>query len=132
MIQRWVVIAVDAQSIRKDLVLWRKDVSEYQYYEFQAIDRPLTQEEQQLSRGFPAAWNHTRGGRCSPTALAVIFPAGQNLLADYYDAMLYLANWGSPQLMFRFPKALLDLERMQGYNVVTHESFRCDRCLHSG
>jgi hypothetical protein len=43
----------------------------------------------------------------------------EDLLAEYYDAMLYLANWGSRQLMFRFPKSLADREQMQQYNVVT-------------
>jgi hypothetical protein len=33
--------------------------------------------------------------------------------------MLYLANWGSHQLMFRFPKALVDLDQMRQYAVQT-------------
>ena len=45
----------------------------------------------------------------------------EDLLVDYYDALLYLANWGSRQLMFRFPRALVDVEEMQQYNVVTQE-----------
>ena len=45
----------------------------------------------------------------------------EDVLVDYYDAMLYMANWGSPQLMFRFPKALVDVETMQRYNVMTFE-----------
>jgi hypothetical protein len=45
----------------------------------------------------------------------------KDLVADYYDAMLYLANWGSRQMMFRFPKPLVDVKKMQRYEVVTHE-----------
>ena len=95
-------------------------MSEYQYYEFQAIDRPLTEEEQQAvarlsSRVDPhprrAAFTYSFGGGLRRRA--------EDLLAEYYDAMLYLANWGSRQLMFRFPKSLVDLEQMQQYNVVT-------------
>jgi hypothetical protein len=33
--------------------------------------------------------------------------------------MLYLANWGSRQLMFRFPRTLVDPVRMRQYNVET-------------
>lgn len=42
-----------------------------------------------------------------------------DLLVDYYDAMLYLANWGSRQLMFRFPKALVNVAEWQQYKVAT-------------
>ena len=95
-------------------------MSEYQYYEFQAIDRPLTEEEQQAvaqlsSRVDPhprrAVFTYSFGGGLRRRA--------EDLLAEYYDAMLYLANWGSRQFMFRFPKALVDLGQMQQYNVVT-------------
>jgi hypothetical protein len=97
-------------------------MSEYQYYEFQAIDRPLTEEEQRAvaelsSRVEPhlrrAVFTYSFGGglRRRPKELVV----------DYYDAMLHLANWGSRQLMFRFPKALVDVAEMQQYEVVTHE-----------
>jgi hypothetical protein len=95
-------------------------MSEYQYYEFQAIDRPLTEEEQRAvsqlsSRVDPhprrAVFTYSFGGGLRRRA--------EDLLAEYYDAMLYLANWGSRQLMFRFPKSLVDLEQMQQYNVVT-------------
>ena len=95
-------------------------MSEYQYYEFQAIDRPLTEEEQRSvaqlsSRVDPhprrAVFTYSFGGGLRRRAA--------DLLVDYYDAMLYLANWGSRQLMFRFPKPLVDLEQMQRYSVVT-------------
>jgi hypothetical protein len=93
-------------------------MSEYQYYEFQAIDRPLTAEEQQAvaqlsSRVEPhprrAVFTYSFGGGLSRRA--------EGLLAAYYDAMLYLANWGSRQLMFRFPKSLVDLQHMQQYTI---------------
>jgi len=41
----------------------------------------------------------------------------KELLVQYFDAMFYMANWGTLQLMFRFPKALIDVERMQKYCV---------------
>jgi hypothetical protein len=91
-------------------------MTEYQYYEFQAIDRPLTSEEQQAvarlsSRVEPhprrAVFTYSFGGGLSLRA--------EDLLARYYDAMLYLASWGSRQLMFRFPRELIDLDQMQQY-----------------
>ena len=31
-------------------------------------------------------------------------------LEKYFDVMFYIANWGTWQLMFRFPKQLVNLE----------------------
>ncbi len=98
-------------------------MSEYQYYEFQALDRPLTREEQadisQLSSRVAL----------SPTQAIFTYQFGdfrgdpKKVLAQYFDAMLYLANWGTKQLMFRFPKALIDLKQMQPYCVEDIISF---------
>jgi hypothetical protein len=90
-------------------------MSEYQYYEFQAIDRPLTPEEQQAvsrlsSRVDPHPW------RAVFTYSYSDFPGNpEKILAQYYDAMLYLANWGSHRLMFRFPESAIDLKRARAY-----------------
>ena len=90
-------------------------MSEYQYYEFQAIDRPLTEEEQQaVARLSSRVKPHPR------QAMFVYhwssFPGDPaKILAQYYDAMLYMANWGSRQVMFRFPKKVLDLDGVRAY-----------------
>jgi len=90
-------------------------MSEYQYYEFQAIDRPLTSEEQQaVARLSSRVHPHPR------QAVFVYhwsgFPADSaEILAQYYDAMLYEANWGSRQLMFRFIPTALDMEAAMAY-----------------
>ena len=90
-------------------------MSEYQYYEFQAIDRQLTEEEQEAVARLSS--------RVEPHPRQAVFiyhwsdfpgdPA--KILAQYYDAMLYLANWGSRQLTFRFPTSALDLEGVRAY-----------------
>jgi hypothetical protein len=92
-----------------------RQVSEYQYYEFQAIDRPLTSEEQEaVARLSSRVDPHPR--RAVFTYSWSDFPGNpRDVLARYYDAMLYMANWGSIQLMFRFPRTVLDLEGVQVY-----------------
>lgn len=85
-------------------------VSEYQYYEFLAIDRPLTAEQrsqlrEQSTRAEITAtrftneyqWGDFKG---DPTAL----------MRQYFDAHLYFANWGTRRLMFRVPRGALDAE----------------------
>jgi len=90
-------------------------LSAYQYYEFQAIDRPLTQDEQNAvarlsSRVDPHPW------RAIFTYHWSNFPGdSKQVLAQYYDGMLYMTNWGTRRLLFRFPKAVIDLEAAQAY-----------------
>ncbi len=90
-------------------------MSEYQYYEWQTIDRALTAAEQtavnKLSSHIEVtstrAWveYHWSGFKHDP----------KQVLAQYFDAFLYYANWGCQRLAFRFPKELLDEEALQPY-----------------
>jgi hypothetical protein len=90
-------------------------MSEYQYYEWQTIDRALTAAEQaavnKLSSHIDVtstrAWieYHWSGFKHDP----------KQVLARYFDAFLYYANWGSQRLAFRFPKELLDENSLQPY-----------------
>jgi hypothetical protein len=90
-------------------------MSEYQFYEFQAIDRLLTQEEMAVIRSISS--------RAVLTASAAIFtynykdfPADEEMiLAQYYDAMLSLTSWGQRRLMFRFPEQAVDFEALGKY-----------------
>jgi hypothetical protein len=85
-----------------------RPMSEYQYYEFVAIDRPLTAKEQNELRAVS-----TRG-RISASSFVNDYQWG-DLKADprdwmrrYFDAHLYLANWGTRRIALRLPKSLLD------------------------
>jgi hypothetical protein len=92
-------------------------MSEYQYYEFQTIDRPLTKSEQQ------AVSLLSSRVQISSTRAIFTYSYGdfrgdqKDLLVQYFDAMFYRANWGTLQLMFRFTKAMIDVERMLKYCV---------------
>ncbi|MER7273471.1 hypothetical protein ABT369_03340 [Dactylosporangium sp. NPDC000244] len=83
-------------------------MSEYQYYEFVAIDRPLTEAEQGELRAVS-----TRG-RISASSFVNEYEWG-DLKADprkwmerYFDAHLYLANWGTRRVALRLPVQVLD------------------------
>jgi hypothetical protein len=92
-------------------------MSEYQYYEFQSVDRRLTQSEQE------ALSQVSSRAQISSTKAIFVYSYGdlpgneKQLLIKYFDAMFYIANWGSLQLMFRFPKGLVDVELMRKYCV---------------
>ena len=90
-------------------------MSEYQYYEWQAIDRPLTAAER------AAVDKLSSHIEVSATHATVEYNYGdfkhdpEQVLARYFDAFLYFANWGNPRLAFRLPKNLVDAERLQPY-----------------
>ncbi|MCC3575176.1 MAG: hypothetical protein JGK30_28145 [Microcoleus sp. PH2017_40_RAT_O_B] len=92
-------------------------MSEYQYYEFQSVDRRLTQSEQE------AISKLSSRAQISSSRAIFVYSYGdlpgneKQLLVKYFDAMFYIANWGSLQLMFRFPKGLIDIEMMRQYCV---------------
>ena len=83
-------------------------MSEYQYYEFQAIDRRLTDEEMRGLRSFSSR------ARITPTSFINDYAWGsfkgdENAwMEEYFDAFLYLANWGTHELKLRLPSRLLD------------------------
>jgi len=82
-------------------------MSEYQYYEFQAIDRPLTSQQMQELRSFSSR------AQITPTMLVNEYSYGSfkgdadAWMQDYFDAHLYLANWGTHVLMLALPARLL-------------------------
>ncbi len=90
-------------------------MSEYQYYEFQAIDRPLTGKEMAELRSYS-----TRA-RISATSFVNDYSWGgfkgdeKVWMEKYFDAFLYFANWGSHVLKLRLPSSLLDLETARLY-----------------
>ena len=90
-------------------------MSEYQYYEFQAIDRPLDEREMAELRAVS-----TRAV-ITPTRFVNHYSWG-DLKADpsdwmrrYFDAFLYVANWGTRELMLRFPRRVLDPDTIGAY-----------------
>jgi hypothetical protein len=92
-----------------------KRVSTYQYYEFLALDRPLTAAEQAKVRE-----TSTRA-RISATGFVNEYHYGdysgdtRRILSRYYDAHLYYANWGSRQVMLKLPSKLVDMKVCEQY-----------------
>jgi hypothetical protein len=98
-------------------------VSEYQYYEFRALDRRLTSEQQQRLRSLSSR------AEISATRFTNEYSYGDfrgdpgRLLEEYFDAYLYAANWGTRELAFRLPRALLDAQTAQRYCAEEHRAW---------
>jgi hypothetical protein len=100
-------------------------MSEYQYYEFKAVDKPLTEKDMQALRSLS-----TRA-RITPTSFVNEYNWGDfkgnplKLVKRYFDAFLYVANWGTHWLMLKLPRHLVDVDLVNKYcpgeSAVIHE-----------
>jgi hypothetical protein len=85
-------------------------MSEYQYYEFLAVDRPLTAAEQAEVREFSTRARITATSFTNEYHWGDFKGSPGQMMQRFYDAHLYLANWGTHRIMLRLPRALLDPE----------------------
>ncbi len=90
-------------------------MSEYQYYEFLAIDRPLDVRTQQELRAVSSSARITATQFVNTYEWGALRADPRALMASHFDAFLYLTNWGTRQLMFRLPSSALDLDVVSRY-----------------
>lgn len=83
-------------------------MTEYQHYEFLAVDRPLSDDEQAEVRELSSR------AVISDTAFAATYEQDDFrgdpdvLVESYYDAHLHVTSWGTHRLMIRVPRGDLD------------------------
>jgi len=88
-------------------------VSEYQYYDLKAIDHALTKTEMAALRAISTRavitttsfTNHYEWGDLKADPL--------KLLEKYFDAFVYVANWGTREIHLRLPQELVDFEHLK-------------------
>ena len=83
-------------------------MSEYQYYEFLAIDRPLDKAAQAHLRALSSRAHITATGFTNTYQWGDFKGNADKLMEDLFDLHLYLANWGTRRLMIRLPERLID------------------------
>ena len=92
-------------------------MSEYQYFEWQTVNRLLTQAEQDAVRHL-SSHIEVSGSRAIVTYSWGDFKHDpRQVLVRFFDAHLYMANWGSRRLMYRFPARSLSRETIEPYCV---------------
>ena len=88
-------------------------MSEYQYYDFKAIDHALTKTEMAALRAISTRavitttsfTNHYEWGDLKADPL--------KLLERYFAAFLYVANWGTREFHLRLPQELVDFKQLK-------------------
>jgi len=90
-------------------------MSAYQYYEFQAIDKPLSEKDREELRAISSR------AQITSTSLVNEYNYGNfkgdplKLVEKYFDAFLYVTNWGTHQFMLKIPRKLIDLDLASQY-----------------
>ena len=90
-------------------------MSEYQYYEFLAVDRPLTRAQMSELRAHSTRARITATGFVNEYQWGVFKGDEDAWMECYFDAFLYVANWGTNILKLRVPTASLDAKTARAY-----------------
>jgi hypothetical protein len=100
-------------------------MSEYQYYEFTAIDKPLNEKDMRALR------NLSSRAQITPSSFVNEYNWGDlkgdplKLVEKYFEAFLYVANWGTHWLMLKVPRQLVDVNLVKRYcpgeSAIIHE-----------
>ena len=90
-------------------------MSEYQYYEFLALDRPLTEKQRAELRSISTRADITATRFVNEYQWGDLKGDPLKMMERYFDAFLYLANWGTRRVMFRLPRGMLDAETAGQY-----------------
>jgi len=90
-------------------------MSEYQHYQFLAVDRQLSDEQIAAVRELTTRAEITRTTFVNTYQWGDFKGSPERLMEDCYDAFLYFANWGTREVMLRWPAKDLPWEVAQRY-----------------
>ena len=99
-------------------------MSEYQYYEFLAIDRPLTSEEMSALRALSTRAHITPVSFINHYHWGDFEGDPDKLMQVYFDAHVYVANWMTAIFMVRLPIDALAQETTEAMAVRHILSFK--------
>ena len=97
-------------------------MSEYQYYDFRAIDHPLTRNEMAALRSISTRAAITTTSFTNHYEWGDLKANPSKLLEKYFDAFVYVANWGTHEFYIRLPQGSVDYKLLNA--MVPGESLR--------
>ena len=102
-------------------------MSEYQYYEFIAIDKPLNTQQMAELRSVSTRAKITATSFVNEYQWGNFKGNPKNWIASYFDAFVYTANWGSCQFMLRVPLDCFSPETIQTFQIEMLDSFEIEQ-----
>lgn len=95
-------------------------MSEYQYYEFLAIDRPLTGKEIDHLRGISTRAQITPVSFINEYSWGGLKADPRDFMRRFFDVHVFLANWGDATFMVRLPKDAIEQEILKVFCTSPH------------
>ena len=92
-------------------------MSEYQYYEFQAVDRPLDAAGRDALRAISTRARITATSFVNSYVWGDLKADPMRLLERYFDLFFYLANWGERRFAMRLPRRLVDVAALERFGI---------------
>jgi hypothetical protein len=99
-------------------------MSEYQYYEFITIDKPLTSKQMAEMREVSTRANITATSFVNEYNYGDFKGDPKNWIERYFDAFVYTANWCFCQFMLRVPLDCLSIKTVQAFQSKMLDSFK--------
>ena len=90
-------------------------MSEYQYYEFQAVDRALSGKDREELRKISSRAQITSTSFTNHYKWGDLKADPVKMMKRWFDLHLYLADWGSRRFMIRLPKKFIDRDRFEDF-----------------
>ncbi|WKN41526.1 hypothetical protein [Tunicatimonas pelagia] len=101
-------------------------MSEFQYYEFHAVDKPLSSKDLEAVRGMSSRVQLSSRKAVFTYSYSDFRYDEEEVLINYFDFMFYIANWGSKRIMMKFPAELVDYAFLKKYSISVISSYAQD------
>lgn len=101
-------------------------MSEYQYYEFCNINKPISSEVRTKMRALSSRTQTTTHSVAYTYNFGDFRGNPKELLAKYFDVFFYISNFGNLQLIFRYKKEDLDVNKIKTFfiqHVIEYETY---------
>lgn len=90
-------------------------MSEYQYYEFQAVDRPLSAEDQAALRAISTRARITAASFTNHYEWGDLKADPAEMMGRWFDLHVSMAHWYTRSFMVRLPRRLFDAKLVRPY-----------------
>jgi len=98
-------------------------VSEYQYLEFLAVDRPLTEREMDHLRAVSSRAQITPVSFINEYNWGGLKADPRDFMRHFFDAHVFVANWGDAIFMLRLPGEAIDRKMLKAFCSSPHLEF---------
>ncbi len=88
-------------------------MSEFQYYEFRTVDRPLSAEDREALRAISTRAEITATSFTNSYSWGDLKGAPVDFMVQWFDLHVYVTNWSTRRFMLRLPKRLVDVADLQ-------------------